>query len=76
MPEAVHGHPFELERDALVVRIGGGALHVAWTELEPRRIALAVLPRLAVRFRFEGVDDAARQAFQRRFDLHLQRGGG
>ena len=50
--------------------------YLAWQVLPPRRIALLCIPRLAVAFRFEGVDDAARQAFMRHFDLYTQRGGG
>ena len=47
-----------------------------WRALPPRRIALLQMPRLAVRFRFEGVADEARQRFMRHFDLYMQRGGG
>jgi len=39
-------------------------------------IALLRLQRLAVAFTFEGVDEAARQRFMKRFDLTMQRGGG
>jgi hypothetical protein len=31
---------------------------------------------MAVRFRFQAVEAPARNAFMKRFDLHLQRGGG
>lgn len=58
------------------VDLGGGRLHLDWTALPPRRIALVSMPRLAVRFRFKGVDEALRQAFMKRFDLYLMRGGG
>ena len=76
MPEAVHGHALQMGEASLEVCIGAGTLHIEWTVLEPRRIALAVIPRLMVRFRYQAVEEAARLAFQRRFDLHLQRGGG
>ncbi len=56
--------------------IDGGRLFLAWSALPPRRIALIAMPRLAVSFRFDGVDEATRQAFMKRFDLYLQRGGG
>ena len=46
------------------------------TALPPRQIALMRMPRMAVRFRFEGVDEAPRQRFMRYFDLYTQRGGG
>jgi hypothetical protein len=58
------------------VDLAGGHLHLRWQVLPPRRIALMVLPRLAVQFRFEGVADADRAAFLRQFDRATQRGGG
>ena len=56
--------------------IGDGALRLAWQVMPPRRIALIAMPRIHIRFRFEGVSDAARHAFMRYFDLYTQRGGG
>ena len=34
------------------------------------------MPRLAVSFEFDAVDEATRQTFMRHFDLYTQRGGG
>ncbi len=59
-----------------VVSLGAGRLDLAWTVLPPRRIALLSLPRLAVRYRFDGVDTATRQRFMRDFDRYTLRGGG
>jgi hypothetical protein len=53
-----------------------GSLRLQWRALPPRRIALMTMPRLAVRFEFDGVDDAERERFMRYFDLYMQRGGG
>lgn len=53
-----------------------GSLHLSWQPGSPRIIALMRIPRLLVSFRFEGVDDAARLLFMKRFDLYMQRGGG
>lgn len=53
-----------------------GYLTLTWKPLEPRRLGLAVLPRLWVRFEFDGVDDDVRHRFMKRFDLYTQRGGG
>lgn len=77
MPGATGGH--ECLHDApqgLCVRLGTGHLRLRWEVLPPRAIALLRLPRLAVSFAFEGVPLPERLAFLRRFDLHLQRGGG
>lgn len=77
LPRAVHGHALERGPGQAKVAIGEGALRLRWQVLPPRQIALARLPRLAARFEFDArVDEAARQAFMRTFDLYMQRGGG
>ena len=76
LPRAVAPHTLRLTPGQAHVALEGGALHLQWTVLPPRQIALIRLPRLAVRFGFEGLDPGARQAFMRRFDLCMQRGGG
>jgi hypothetical protein len=76
LPGAVHGLPLHVEPGRAQVRIDGGTLRLEWNALSDRRIALVRLPRLAVRFAFDGVDDASRQRFMRHFDLYTQRGGG
>ena len=58
------------------VALGPGRLHLRWSRLPPRRIALLDLPRLQVGFHFEAVEAPLRQHFMQRFDLVLQRGGG
>lgn len=59
-----------------VIDLPPGRLTLTWEPLPDRRIALLVMKRLLVRFEFEAVDDAARLAFMKPFDLTLQRGGG
>ncbi|CAD5374773.1 conserved hypothetical protein [Rubrivivax sp. A210] len=77
MPEATAGHVRTHTGAAtLDVLIGAGCLHLAWQVLPERVIALARLPRLQVAFHFDGVAAPVRSEFMRRFDLHLQRGGG
>lgn len=77
LPGAVRGHELALPAPGLAqVNVGAGTLTLDWTVLPPRRIALMSLPRLAVRYRFDGVDAAARREFMRHFDLYTQRGGG
>ena len=58
------------------VEIGHGSCFFSWAALSDRQIALMRIPRLAVSFRFEGVDADGRIRFMRHFDLHTQRGGG
>jgi len=77
MPEAVHGHRCTQPQEGrLHVSIGQGLLVLDWHVLTPRVIALIRLPRMTVNFSFSGVTDDKRTAFLKRFDLHLQRGGG
>jgi hypothetical protein len=76
LPGAVKGRPVEAAGGRARVDIGTGQLMLAWHILPPRQIALMRIPRLAVSFRFSGVDEAPREAFMRYFDLYTQRGGG
>jgi hypothetical protein len=77
LPGAVREHALELPVPGRArVAIGAGTLALEWTVLPPRRIALMSVPRLAVRYRFDGVDADARRDFMRYFDLYTQRGGG
>lgn len=65
-----------LQADAALITLGAGTLRLKWHSLPPRQIALMRMPRLAVSFSFEDVDEAQRQRFMRYFDLYTQRGGG
>jgi hypothetical protein len=80
LPGAVRGHALTLSAAGGAAQVdigsGGGVLDLVWHALPPRQIALVRLPRLAIRFRFTGVDEDARQRFMRYFDLYMQRGGG
>ena len=76
LPRAVGEHACGIFPGRAEVQIGAGRLMLHWHALPPRVIALMRLPRLAVRFTFEGVDEDARQRFMRHFDLSTQRGGG
>jgi hypothetical protein len=76
LPGAVRARSLALGAGQARVAIGDGALTLRWQVLPERRIALVRLPRLAMHYRFEGVDEAERRAFMRYFDLYMQRGGG
>lgn len=79
LPRAIgpHGQWQLLGQDAALISLPqGGRLNVQWKPLPPRRIALLVMPRLWVGFRFEGATAEQRLAFMRPFDLAMQRGGG
>lgn len=76
LPAAIGDHAWQREGSAARVQIGRGALALRWQPGEPRVIALMRLPCLRVRFAFAGLDEAERQAFMKRFDLYMQRGGG
>jgi hypothetical protein len=77
LPAAIGGRPWACPAPGRAeVALGAGRLTLDWNPLPPRRIALVSMPRMAVVFRFEAVDEAERQAFMKRFDLYMQRGGG
>ncbi len=76
LPGACAGRPIEHLPGHAVVAIEQGRLSLQWLPLAPRRIARLVMPRLAVRFAFDRVDERERQRFMRYFDLYTQRGGG
>ena len=76
LPGAVAPHELQLRGQAATVGIDAGRLTLRWSVLPPRQIALMRMPRLAVSFEFDGVDEASRQRFMRHFDLYTQRGGG
>lgn len=76
LPGAAAGAPLSWRAGGVDVSLASGLLAIDWQVLEPRRIALVVLPRLRVRFDLRGVDAAERQRFMRHFDLYTQRGGG
>ncbi|MDP1734755.1 MAG: hypothetical protein Q8L44_10380 [Sulfuritalea sp.] len=46
------------------------------TPIPPLEIGLVRLERHRVEIEFDGLDEAAQDAFMRRFTLHYQRGGG
>lgn len=76
LPGALRDAPLTLHAGQAVASLGGGRLDLRWHALPPRRIALLAVPRLAVRFAFEDVDEPLRQHVMRHFDLYTQRGGG
>ncbi len=77
LPAAVAPHAWVPEPPSqALITVGDGRLHLGWTPLPSRRIALLNMPRLRVGFRFEAVPAPLRERFMRRFDLVLQRGGG
>jgi hypothetical protein len=46
------------------------------TQIPPLEIGLVRLERHRVEIELDGLDEAAQDAFMRRFTLHYQRGGG
>jgi hypothetical protein len=74
---AASGHAtLRQDGDELVLSVEGGEVRLHAAPRPPRRIALVEIPVLAVRFRFVGLDAAARERFLARFDLFTRRGGG
>jgi hypothetical protein len=76
LPGASGGRSVTWRNGGADVALDDGSVALEWQALPPRRIALLTMPRLHVRFRAHGVDEAAWQRFMRHFDLYTQRGGG
>jgi hypothetical protein len=76
LPEATGHAPARVDRDAIVLSVGGGEVRITTHVRRPRRLGPVSLPVLAVTFEFDGLDAAAREAFLARFDLYTRRGGG
>lgn len=77
LPGAVRSHALALPSPGrAVVCIGAGKLELHWTMLPPRQLGIVQLPRMSIRYHFDGVDAATRREFMRYFDLYTHRGGG
>jgi hypothetical protein len=76
LPQAMGTCAWQVAGSALTAELPQGRFSLSWQVTEPRRLGLAVIPRLLVRFAFDGVPEADRLSFMRRFDLYTQRGGG
>ena len=73
---ATAGMNATIDEASATLALDGGTLRIDWSPLPPRRIARLELPRIAVRFTFDGVAAEARAGFMQRFDLSTHRGGG
>jgi hypothetical protein len=76
LPGAVRNHALTLNDGRACVAIEAGQLLLHWQVMPSRQIALVRIPRLIVRFHFDGVGDEARRHLMRYFDLYMHRGGG
>lgn len=76
LPDACGRRELAWRERGVGVALAGGQVLIDWQTLAPRRIALIVMPRLAVRFAAAQVDVGEWQLFMRYFDLYTQRGGG
>lgn len=76
LPGASRYAPIVLNGDLHRVLLDSGTVEICIAELPPRRIASITLPVLEVRFRFIGMDAAARAGFLDYFDHYTRRGGG
>ncbi len=72
LPLATGGEPLR-EIDG---EFRGKRWSVRLTPIPPLEIGLVRLERHRVEIAFDGLDEAAQDAFMRRFTLHYQRGGG
>ena len=76
LPGASRDANLQWREHGVDIAYDSGCIAIDWHALEPRRIALIVLPRLQVRFTASAIPEEAWQHFMRYFDLYTQRGGG
>lgn len=81
LPAAIGAHAWHRNNNTAHIAIVHadkplGSLVIQWSVGPLRRIASVALPCLHVHFQFDGLDEAQRYTFMRRFDLYMQRGGG
>ena len=76
LPAAMGDCPWQRTGSTAQAAIGKGTLSLRWQVMPPRVIALLRMPLLRVSFAMQGLDADQRFAFMKRFDLHMQRGGG
>jgi hypothetical protein len=68
--------PWQRTGSSAQAAIDKGTLSLRWQVMPPRVIALLRMPVLRVSFVMQGLDADQRYTFMKRFDLHMQRGGG
>ena len=76
LPAAMGDCPWQRLGSTAQATIDKGTLSLRWQVMPPRVIALMRMPVLRVSFAMQGLDADQRYAFMKRFDLHMQRGGG
>jgi hypothetical protein len=76
LPAAMGDCPWQCTGSTAHASIDKGTLSLRWQVMPPRVIALLRMPVLRVSFVMQGLDADQRYTFMKRFDLHMQRGGG
>ena len=76
LPAAMGDCPWQRTGSTAQAAIDKGTLSLRWQVMPPRVIALLRMPVLRVSFVLRGLDADQRYTFMKRFDLHMQRGGG
>ena len=76
LPAALAHREFVAEPNRVSIELERGSLEITLGSEQTRQIASLRLPYVVVGFAFEGVEEAAREDFMRRFDLGFRRGGG
>ena len=78
MPSSLPSAELEFDAEGFICTavVPEGILRLRWETLTANRIALLVIPRLAVRFTYSGLSTDERYRLQKRFNLETHRGGG
>ena len=76
LPSALHGYPYTVDSDRIVIGIDGNRLSITLGDEQVRKIALLELPYMEVVFDYRDVDEQAFRTFLKQFDLYYRKGGG
>ena len=76
LPAASAGWEHDTAGSRMLLSRNGLRVEIRLGAQRERRIGSLCLPQTEVELRFVGLDEDARRAFLRRFDLAYQRGGG
>jgi hypothetical protein len=76
IPSIAAGAAYRIGEHCVSLRLGAGEMVILFESRPPRKLGCLRIPVAQLSLRGEGLSESDRQAFLRRFDRVLQRGGG
>ena len=76
LPRALTPYAYSATQNVISVMLGHGSVDITLSPQPDHKLAVLVLPVLAVDIRFKGVSETDQAIFITQFDKSYQRGGG